>query len=311
MQATLAPSAEPTFRCRKCQMDHPWAAEYSGKTARCTCGNVLKVPSTPERGMALPAAAGLPPPPIAQRAPSSDTNNAPPALPPALPGTGGSLIASLKSFPADSELDADVEHELEDLAQYGEIDRTKPDPKRDVYAPTILLTIGALLVLLQIAYAAAHGHSVGSAVGEAILDIIVGVALMLVGVLFAAKVTGVSFGDARLAMVKLVALYIGPTSLGVLVTALLGGDIAVAMIGWGVSGILYWSLLSYMFRLDGNQTATCVFGVFLARTVWVWLIKPILMVSLFVASGAADGDTDSGVIDDGPDEDLAAVQLDE
>src|SRR5688572_23287731 len=35
----------PTFPCPKCRQAHPWSAEYAGRTARCTCGQIMKIPA--------------------------------------------------------------------------------------------------------------------------------------------------------------------------------------------------------------------------------------------------------------------------
>src|SRR5688500_5484173 len=40
-------AARATFRCSKCRHEYEWAKEMIGKTAQCSCGQVLRVPMKP------------------------------------------------------------------------------------------------------------------------------------------------------------------------------------------------------------------------------------------------------------------------
>jgi hypothetical protein len=164
------------------------------------------------------------------------------------------------------EVDEQTQAELDSIAKYGEEDRSKPDPMRDAKVPVVLLGAGFLLLCTRIALLSAHGSFGLTAVVFGVgFEVIVNVILMLVGVLLAAKVTGIYFGELPQALLKLCAIYVGPTALGTTITAMLGGDIAVASLGWATSVVLYYILTSYLFRLDGSQTVACVTAIGVTR----------------------------------------------
>lgn len=296
-QTTTAAEAE-SFNCPKCRRGHPWSAEHVGRLARCACGHVLKVPPAPAGGPPQAPRAGAParspsshlPPPLPPHAapsplppiPSSGVPVPPPLPAPARDGPPRMTLASLAGGD-DETLDARTEAELAAGAEYAEqAGEHEPDPFREVKLPSILLAVGLLLTVAQAAYVAAQSPAaaVGLIIGT-VLSLGINVALMLVGVFLAAKFAGICFGDARTAVLKLCAIYVGPTMLGTLVTQALGGDIAVACLGWGVSIVCYWGLTSYLFRLDGAQTMTCVFTIGVVRVAASFLVG--MLAVLWVA----------------------------
>jgi hypothetical protein len=112
---------------------------------------------------------------------------------------------------------------------------------------------------------------------------------MLGGVLLASKFAGIHFGDLKPAILKLTAVYIGPSAVGQLLAAALGGDMAVGILGNAVSIVCYWALISYMFRLDGQQTMICVFTIGAVRLVTSMCLLTTLMAALANVMGAGGG----------------------
>jgi hypothetical protein len=88
---------------------------------------------------------------------------------------------------------------------------------------------------------------------------------------------------------KIAAMYVAPTTLGGVLTAALGGDMPYVILGWGVSVVLYWALLSYLFRLDGSQTMACVVCI----SILGMLTRLFLVGAMLSALGASLESSDS------------------
>jgi hypothetical protein len=269
--ALPAETASPTFACPGCRLEHPWAAEYVGRTARCGCGHVLKVPPA----SAVPGAPAATPdePP---RVPIVDE-----------PGQVPSFLR-IPAAPAGAEdaLPADVEAELAAVAKYGEDDPNKPDPRRDTYVPLALLAIGLIVAVIHFGYTMKPGAAVAAAVLVVAIKLIFGMIFMLGGALLAARFAGVNFGPLGPALLKLAGLCLAPSALGDLVTGLLGGDVAVGQLGRIVEIVLYWSLVSYLFRLDGWHTVVVVGTITIVKIVAFSVV--ISLVGLAFGSSLPD-----------------------
>lgn len=270
-----------TFPCPTCRRDHPWAAEYAGRTARCGCGHILKVPAA----LTSPEAAHQTPPAV----PAADASDKVPSFlrMPAAPAGG------------DDALPADVEAELAAVAKYGEEDPNKPDPRRDKHVPLALIAIGFLITVADFAYAM-HSHP-GAALAAGVLvtgfKLVFGMILMLGAALVAARFAGVNFGPLGPALLKLAGLCLAPSALGDLTTSLLGGDMAVAQIGRIVQIVLTWCLVSYLFRLDGIHTMIVVGTITVVKIVAVVFIGSLTLLAF---GSLTDGASGGGAADDEP-----------
>jgi hypothetical protein len=231
------------------------------------------------------------------RAPQAPNYAAPPPLPnaptpsgyPGMPA-GGEAASQVPSFlrmpaaaPAGPEgLSPEVEAELAATGAYGEEDPFKPDPKRDTYVPLALLAIGFVLTVLNFAWSmdGHHGAAVAGGIVGAIVKLMLGLVLMLVGALLAAKFAGINFGAVGPAILKLAGLCLAPSALGELVTTLLGGDMAVSYIGWAVQAVMYYALIAYLFRLDGGQTVVVVFAITIVKVVLFFVLGAALLVGM-------------------------------
>jgi len=291
MEANTAP-----FACHKCGRPYDWSPQIVGKTARCACGAVLRIPSAPP-GTAQPNPAAL--------LPESGEANVSIVPGEGEPRTAHEAIISLYQpvsgqartrAPmelADEELDPKVEAELNDLAQYGDKEEAqkKPNPYLDLHLPLILVGIGLMLSFGQASLDAHrhHGSLIGSLLGVT-FGLIVGIILNVIAMVAAARFTGIYFGRIPTAILKITAVYIAPTMLGGVLTAALGGDMPYAILGWGVSAVLYWALLAYLFRLDGSQTMACVMCISILRM----LTNLFLAGAMLTAMGASMGSSDGG-----------------
>ena len=292
MNATApTPPAEgtsPTFRCPNCRLEHPWAQAYVGKTARCGCGHVLKVPA----GIGAPPA--LRPAPREESSPTPSNDSA--------PGLSGFLRAPSGFASPDDVLPSEVEAELAATAKYGEEDFTRPDPRRDLHVPVALLAMGFLITVIDFGYGMrVHpGAAVAAGILVAGVKLVFGMILMLGAALLAARFAGINFGPIGPALLKLAGLCLAPSALGDLTTQLLGGDMAVAQIGWVVRVVLYWALVSYLFRLDGGQTAAVVGAITVLKIVSTVVIGSLLAFAFAPA-------VDEAFMDPGNDESATRV----
>lgn len=291
--------ASQTFPCPRCRLAHPWAESHAGKTARCGCGHVFKFPATlataPSIGIAAPPSHPVSPPPL-PAASGDDTASAVPAF----------LRMPAGMAHHDETLPSDVEAELAATGRYGEEDFTKPDPRRDVHVPLALVIVGFVLTAIDIGFAM-NTHA-GSAVAAGILvagvKLVVGMLFMLGGALLAAKFAGINFGPLGTALLKLAGLCMAPSALGDLTTTLLGGDVAVAQIGWVVRVILYWALVSYLFRLDGGQTSIVVGTITVVKIVTTVVIGSLLFIAVAPLVPAGEGLSD----DEGADPAITSLE---
>jgi hypothetical protein len=200
--------------------------------------------------------------------------------------------------PAPEEgLSPEVEAEMAALGAYGERDALEPDPRRDVHVPVALLVIGFVLTVINLAWSidAGHGAAVAGGVIGAVVKLVVGLVLMLLGALAAAKFAGINFGPIGPAVLKLAGLCLAPSATGDLVTTMLGGDPAVAQIGWAVMAVIYYILISYLFRLDGGQTVVVVFAITIVKVVMFFVLGAALLVGMGSAiEGAGERVRDGG-----------------
>ena len=205
---------------------------------------------------------------------------------------------------AGEGLPADVEAEMAALGRYAEDDPNKPDPRRDVHVPLALLAVGFAIALVHFGYTMQPGAAVAAAVLVTGFKLLFGMVLMLGAALLAARFAGINFGPVGPALLKLAGLCLAPSAVGDLVTSLLGGDMAVAQIGWVVRIILYWVLVSYLFRLDGGQTVIVVGTIALVKILTFLFVGSLLAL----AFGSAWADPDFGGDVSGADSTVTSVE---
>jgi hypothetical protein len=257
--------AVATFKCAKCNAKYPWKAEVVGKVGRCACGGVLKVPPAPDDAPAPEA-----PAPVAK-----PRTAAPPSAKAGMMSDQGTAVDRLFARPDADALPEDVEAELAGLEKFADKETTVAvyDDTRDRKFPIALLVVGGLLMLAQILVQVIRYDAplVGSIIGN-VLSVVINVVLMLVGVVLASKFGGINFGELNTALLKLTGIFIGPIVLGELITQLLGGDPAVAIIGNACAILACWFLIYYLFALDGQQTMLCVIAIGVVRVAVVVFI---------------------------------------
>ena len=296
--ATTLPDGA-TLPCPGCGLAHPWAPEFAGRKARCGCGHVLKVPAAPAGGYSH-TAPGVPPQP-----------------PPRGGGAGPADLSEVLGLSRptavrnddDDELPPEVEAELAATGRYGEEDLTQADPRRDLYVPVALLVAGFLLTIVDFAVASKTSAAVAAAAGVVVvgLKLVVGMVMTFAAALLAARFAGINFGPIGPALLKLAGLCLAPSALGDLVTTLLGGDMAVAQIGWAVMAVVYYVLISYLFRLDGGQTVIVVFAITIVKVIMFFVLGAAVLVGM----GSMIEDAGERVRDGGQDSAITSYEADD
>src|SRR5436190_876716 len=92
------------------------------------------------------------------------------------------------------------------------------------------------------------------------------------------------------AILKIAAVYIAPTTLGGLLSEVLGGELPVLILGYAVNFILIWALLAYLFRLDGTQTMACVMCIGILSMISLLFLQGAMVSALGQSLGSPDPD---------------------
>src|SRR5687767_13941516 len=136
--------------------------------------------------------------------------------------------------PDAEKLDAETEAILAETGKFGEDPdaHVKPDPRRNLHVPVALLAAGLILTFIDLKVGGAFGAVVAALAAG--VTLVISTVLFLAGGLLAARFGGVCLGELGPALLKLAAVGVFPVAVADLITKLLGGDMAVAILGNGV-----------------------------------------------------------------------------
>ena len=308
-QDSSAAVADATFECTKCRAVFPWSDGHVGRLCRCACGQVLKVPAQPREGLRdeqveqerigiREAPDSFAKPQAAVITPTARAAMTPPPVPADASSKVPNFLRMSSADPEADKLDAETEAILAETGKFGEDPdaHVKPDPRRNLHVPIALLAAGLILTFIDLNVGGAFGAVVATlATG---ITLVISTVLFLAGGLLAARFGGVCLGELGPALLKLAAVGVFPAALADLVTKLLGGDMAVAIIGNGIGVVTCWSLVSYLFRLDGAKTMSVVIGVAVVKLVSGLFIAGALGLLITTATGAYDTADESLLCDD-------------
>ena len=274
-------ASSPTFPCPGCGSAHPWAAEHAGKTARCGCGHVLKVPAALAAPFASPVATPNAPSPLST---PEDVAEVPAFL--RMPGT-----ARIDDVPPE------VAAEMAALGEFAEKNINEYSPRRDKHLPLALLAVGFVLTAIDWGFSM-QSHAGAAVAGGVLLasaKLVVWMLMTLGGALLAARFAGINFGPIGPALLKLAALSLAPAALGDLATTLLGGDGAVDRIGLAVTIVAYWFLVAYFFEFDARETGIVVFAITVVKLLTAVFVGSLLSIALspVLPGGEGFGDVDA------------------
>jgi hypothetical protein len=136
-----------------------------------------------------------------------------------------------------------------------------PEVIRDLYMPLWLLGGG---VAVEVVAALIRGPVPRALFGVGI-NLILGTAVMLAGIVLAARWRGIDLGGFWTAAFKLAAVAVAPSAAVTLVTPVLRLVPLGGLLGWAGEFVLYFALLGALFDLDQSDTWYCVLVIFLVR----------------------------------------------
>ena len=241
------------FSCEICGRKYKWKAALAGRKVKCACGEEMLYPATPpQEGDDLYE--------IAEPAPRANpvaTNG----------GGGGGGGAGGGEHPASAKSQAAaaamLAYQTPRTAAQVE-DEYFPDKTIDFHLPLALIIAGTLI---EVVAALIHGSRSHAGFTPHLMELgvqlVLGTATMLAGVLVAARFRGIELGKLPTAVMKLAAVCIAP---GAAVT-LLSPGLAVIPFGFLLAlvgqFILYFALLGTLLKLDESDTWYCVCVIFI------------------------------------------------
>ncbi len=244
----MADTTLATFACEGCGKQYAWKPELAGRAVKCRCGAVMRAPAEP------PAPDdelyGLTDQPTSAPAPAPVP--APAAAAPPVPTSPASLRpAPAKILPYAGKIPAPaVEFDTDKL--------------KNIHAPLALIAAGLVVLCISTWWnAGTRGlMPVFAAVG---IQLAISTTLMLAAVLFVSKQRGFQIGSLHSAILKLLAISLGPAAvmsvLGLFLQFVPLGFVANLLIGL----CLYFALIGFFFDLDQEDTWACVWVTFVVN----------------------------------------------
>ena len=229
------------FQCQICGRKHTWKPGLAGRRVKCACGEEMTCPVAPEPGDDLYEIAEPEPPP-------------PPRV--------QSVIAATAE-PAKPQVATLAYQNPRDTAVRESTDEYFPDKTLDFHLPLVLIIAGTVIEV--VAALIRGGRARGGFTPELTqlgLQLVVGTATMLVGVLIAVRFRGIELGKLPTAVLKLAAICIAPGAAFTLLSpalAVIPFGILVGLLG---QFILYFALLGTLFHMDESDTWYCVCVIF-------------------------------------------------
>jgi len=210
-----------SFSCSACGARFALNSQIAERRIACRCGNIFLAPGLVEEMSELDSPAADPSPPRFDAYPRRRI-----------------------SAPATDDSDAEF------LAS------------RDVAAPIVLLILGLAMRFVEIPFdRSLSGTSLGGAVAIAVFQIVLTVALMLAGVLIAAKILGENFGRVGPAILKFCGMAIFAWACGALIVSVSNYQLRGFVIAMNVMFLIYFAGFWTLFSLEPQEalitTAIC------------------------------------------------------
>jgi len=233
-------AAVAQFACEICGRKYKWKPGLAGRRVKCACGEEMICPDVApgDRDDLYDIA-----PPKADVAPA-------PTAP----------VAAAPSQPAPLQyLNPHKPHATP-------TDEYFPDKTIDYHLPLGLIAGGTLI---EVVAALIRGHRSPAGFTPYLttlgLQLVVGTATMLIGVLIAARFRGIDLGKLPTAVMKLAAICIAPGALVTLLSPALAFIPFGFLLGFLGQFILYFALLGTLFHLDESDTWYCVCIIFITN----------------------------------------------
>lgn len=231
---------EGRFECDSCGKSYAWKPQLAGRRARCACGHEIVVPRHDEHGdefgdyeLAAPSRGGEG---AAKVVPAQSVSAQPIA---AQPVRATKVVGYRR--PGAARSDGKPDYVI--------------DPVKDHYAPLWLIVGGVVVTLgFNLLFRWRGDTPILTVFRSFGINMVLHTAFLLVAVMIAAKLRGISLGPFPIALMKLCAISVAPRAIGILVAPLfifvpLGG--LIVAIG---EFAIWFALLGALFDLDESDT---------------------------------------------------------
>jgi hypothetical protein len=164
---------------------------------------------------------------------------------------------------------------------------------RSLYLPLILIAVGLGLSMLNATLLAKQAGG-GPVTASVVLVLTIGMiaidgVLLFIALMLAVRLFDMGFGAVGPAMLKIVAIAMGPGAVGGIAAYFAGGGMNGFFVASIVSMILYYVLISVLFELDLGEVISLVTLIYLIEN----LAKPFILFALFMsAAGGVPGVSD-------------------
>lgn len=161
---------------------------------------------------------------------------------------------------------------------------------RALYLPLILIFVGLGLSMLSATLLAKQAGE-GPVTASVVLMITIGMividaVLLFIALMLAVRLFDMGFGAVGPALLKIVAIAMGPGAVGAIAGHFAGGNMNGFFVSAAVSMVLYYALISVLFDLDLGEVITLVTLIYLIEN----LAKPFILIALFMsATGGVPG----------------------
>jgi hypothetical protein len=217
----MSESIGESFSCSACGARFALNAQVAERKIACRCGNIFLAPALAEEA---------------------------------------SELDLFEANPSSPRFDAYPRRRISDMAT--DDSEAEFSVSRDITAPIVLLLIGLAMRFAEIPFdRSLSGTSLGGAAAIAIFQVVLTVALMLVGVLVAAKVLGENFGLVGPAILKFCGMAVFAGACGALVVAVSHYQLRGFVIAMNVMFLIYFAGFCSLFSLEPQEalitTAIC------------------------------------------------------
>jgi hypothetical protein len=151
---------------------------------------------------------------------------------------------------------------------------TDTETLKNFQLPLALLIVG---MVVKIIGACITGHNIAMDAAYIGIDLVLGTAVTLAGVMLAAKIRGIQLGEFRFTLLKLAAICVFPSAAFLVCMIFLRFiPILGVLLGLGGEFMLYFALLGVFFDLEESDTWYVVFIIFLVNLGVYFALKSIL-----------------------------------
>lgn len=155
------------------------------------------------------------------------------------------------------------------------------NPKIDLWLPLGLIAMGLVVTFIQKLYFSdSTGEGIIIAIITAAVEIMLTIPFLLVGTIAAAKLLDLSFGPLGPALFKMAAIILGPSAIGTITTFAIGNFMGF-FVGSMVAFIVYWTLVSMLFNLDGADAFYVIIIIWIVRYVSTHVLGMLSLAALF------------------------------